>query len=521
MKLTLRKKFGLFIVLFLIVVGMLIYVLNAPYREMKSLMSDVRYDIVQIMEAEKFVRTIYEQQHEVAKLVLNGRDRSGRKEFDLLSRHAGEILGRWQTAFLSAEFTPEKRGQLNGRLNKVTETSRRIQDLSKSAVEFAETGNAPAAVRVMDMIDGSIRQELLPHADAIIKELETEVKEDLPLLFSSLQQTAVIPLLKTDIHLRDMSHELEHALQIQKISRFFSSQYLDILHVFAGSSYRFDRSQFEDFRKKIRGMLDDWTQESPDGQEEEKKKEDQREIAAIRSMVPLFDRMEKTGEAAMNRSAIKNRNGDMVSLRTELNEIDRLLSGQFDSLVVNEEHEIRKSIDAVVRVVDRGKNTIFMISVLIAAIGMLTLWFLFRNMVFPVIQLRDAALKIGKGDFTSEIRVAASDEIGDLAKSFDSMRQDLNASVNSLKDEIIVRRRAEAEKEDVIRELTNALSHIKTLNGLLPICSSCKKIRDDKGYWTQVESYVSEHTDAEFTHGYCPECAATVREEINRLKRSQ
>ena len=58
----------------------------------------------------------------------------------------------------------------------------------------------------------------------------------------------------------------------------------------------------------------------------------------------------------------------------------------------------------------------------------------------------------------------------------------------------------------LIGELTEALGNIKTLRGLLPICASCKKIRDDRGYWQKVESYISEHTQAEFTHGICPEC---------------
>jgi CheY-like chemotaxis protein len=55
-------------------------------------------------------------------------------------------------------------------------------------------------------------------------------------------------------------------------------------------------------------------------------------------------------------------------------------------------------------------------------------------------------------------------------------------------------------------ELQKALVEIKTLSGLLPICASCKKIRDDQGYWTQLESYISEHSEAEFTHGCCPDC---------------
>ena len=55
--------------------------------------------------------------------------------------------------------------------------------------------------------------------------------------------------------------------------------------------------------------------------------------------------------------------------------------------------------------------------------------------------------------------------------------------------------------------LLTALGNIKTLSGLLPICASCKKIRDDKGYWNQLESYIKEHSDAVFSHGICPDCA--------------
>lgn len=56
------------------------------------------------------------------------------------------------------------------------------------------------------------------------------------------------------------------------------------------------------------------------------------------------------------------------------------------------------------------------------------------------------------------------------------------------------------------KKLQNALDHIKTLQGIIPICSYCKKIRTDQGYWDQVEAYISKHTDAEFSHSVCPEC---------------
>jgi hypothetical protein len=67
-------------------------------------------------------------------------------------------------------------------------------------------------------------------------------------------------------------------------------------------------------------------------------------------------------------------------------------------------------------------------------------------------------------------------------------------------------RQAEEQREKLILELQKALSEIKTLSGLLPICASCKKNRDDKGYWKQIESYIKEHSEAEFSHSICPNC---------------
>ena len=73
-------------------------------------------------------------------------------------------------------------------------------------------------------------------------------------------------------------------------------------------------------------------------------------------------------------------------------------------------------------------------------------------------------------------------------------------------ENISERRRAAEERERMIVELTEALANVKTLRGLIPICASCKKIRDDKGYWSQVEVYVRDRSEAEFSHGICPDC---------------
>ena len=74
---------------------------------------------------------------------------------------------------------------------------------------------------------------------------------------------------------------------------------------------------------------------------------------------------------------------------------------------------------------------------------------------------------------------------------------------------------AEKEKNSLILKLQDAVARVKTLRGLLPICSVCKKIRDDKGYWSQIELFLKENSDAEFTHSYCPDCAARLMRDQN------
>ncbi len=84
----------------------------------------------------------------------------------------------------------------------------------------------------------------------------------------------------------------------------------------------------------------------------------------------------------------------------------------------------------------------------------------------------------------------------------------------SIINDISERINSEKEKEDLIVKLEETLSHVRLLSGLLPICASCKSIRDDKGYWKQIESYIRDHSEAEFSHGICPECAKKLYPEL-------
>jgi PAS domain S-box-containing protein len=81
--------------------------------------------------------------------------------------------------------------------------------------------------------------------------------------------------------------------------------------------------------------------------------------------------------------------------------------------------------------------------------------------------------------------------------------------IYSVARDITARKQAEEDRERLVRELQAALAEVRTLQAILPICSYCKKIRDDKNYWQTVESYISKHTNTRFSHSICPTCYAT------------
>ena len=89
-----------------------------------------------------------------------------------------------------------------------------------------------------------------------------------------------------------------------------------------------------------------------------------------------------------------------------------------------------------------------------------------------------------------------------------------NAELRSCIEITLVKHRAAREREKLIAQLEGALLQVKKLSGLLPICASCKKIRDDQGAWQQIEDYIARHSEADFSHSICPQCARRLYPEI-------
>ena len=116
--------------------------------------------------------------------------------------------------------------------------------------------------------------------------------------------------------------------------------------------------------------------------------------------------------------------------------------------------------------------------------------------------------EVAQQELTERIRAEealqkANDE---LEQRVEERTAKLAKTTEQLEVELTERKRIEEERKKLIKELQDALAEVKTLSGLLPICSSCKKIRDDEGNWNHIEVYIRDRSEADFTHGICPEC---------------
>jgi nitrate/nitrite-specific signal transduction histidine kinase len=158
-----------------------------------------------------------------------------------------------------------------------------------------------------------------------------------------------------------------------------------------------------------------------------------------------------------------------------------------------------------------------------------------RHFVRHIRIFSDRCQAVARGDLYERIAVRTGDELDGLIDSFNTMagkleqthreikqsRDDLDVRVKErtrdlteanrlLTEEIAERQRLEDNLRKTVAALQDAMSNVRVLTGLLPICAGCKKIRNDKGYWTQVEEFMEQHSEARFSHGLCPDCMARM-----------
>lgn len=147
------------------------------------------------------------------------------------------------------------------------------------------------------------------------------------------------------------------------------------------------------------------------------------------------------------------------------------------------------------------------------------------DIIMPDMDGFDVCRSLKKSAVTKDIPIiflTARNETEDIIKGFeigamDYVTKPFNAAelLARVRTHLALKRSRDVER-NLIRELQEALTQVKQLSGMLPICSGCKKIRDDKGYWQQVEKYIGEHTEATFSHSLCPDCLKRLYPEQSR-----
>ena len=125
---------------------------------------------------------------------------------------------------------------------------------------------------------------------------------------------------------------------------------------------------------------------------------------------------------------------------------------------------------------------------------------MFKTVIKPILTLSNQIEKIREGELENITPLSRNDEIGQLSDAFNLLIDKRTQVEDALKEEI------ELHKQ--------ALDKVKVLSGFLPICASCKNIRDDKGYWNEIETYIKNNSEAEFSHGICPECVKKLYPEL-------
>lgn len=124
-------------------------------------------------------------------------------------------------------------------------------------------------------------------------------------------------------------------------------------------------------------------------------------------------------------------------------------------------------------------------------------------------------LMMGAGDYIvkpfnpslARLRVKNHLELKRQRDLLNSRAEELQVLNSELAREVEERRSVQISNEQLISELRKATAEVKTLSGLLPVCASCKQVRDDQGYWSQLETYLKKHTEISFSHGLCQDCA--------------
>ena len=434
MRLTLRKKYLLIVISSLAVLALMIYFLNRPYFQMKADLKRITSAMEQIGEAQQFLRSVYSHHTELGLLIANDQmvDMAALKSMPQVTEQAME---RWKRLHLQTVADSGHMAFMQS-FEEIQRTSGQVSALFDRCLSMIETGRKAEALAAMEMINRQIDKALNPRIERHIQMLANEIGNDLPLLLGSLQSVSFVPIRGIDISLKDIEDELGHVVQPWKLENLYFVQYKNIIDILEGDRQPQREEQYVDARERSKAIILQWKSAELEMNSEDRTAEHQREAIMLDSILNIFEELDLTRTAAMT---------SMWDVISGLKDIDSRFKQQIEALAKSEINDINRLIRQMVLRINRVSLAVSLVSLMIAVFGILVLEVIFRNVLGPVLSLRNAAINIGSGDFNTEVKVTTKDEIGELAAAFEAMRKNLSFTLRELRTEVTERTKAEQQ----------------------------------------------------------------------------
>jgi methyl-accepting chemotaxis protein len=264
-------------------------------------------------------------------------------------------------------------------------------------------------------------------------------------------------------------------------------------------------------RKQYDQRYDFWRETLPEGP--------MRDIVARKSHLPAAAFYEKF-ENEFLPAVLSNDRKRINSVKGELDRLYQIHRKAIDLLVGLARKSNSANEQLAASIIRRREILLFAIACMMMAAIAASLFGIQQVLTNNVLKLVSVTKRFSAGDLTARTGLRGKDEFSEVGRAFDQMaekieqdsmalrkhEEELERINQQLRGEITERKQAEEDRDKLIARLKDALAKIKTLTGLLPICSICKRIRNDKQNWEQMEAYIRDHSEADFSHTICPEC---------------
>lgn len=443
----------------IIISALLIYTLNVPYKEIRNLFKDIKFDAEQLIESEKFARIIYRQQNETLHNILMKEADPHHQHKKELDKKAGETLDNWKAAFNEAIFIEEERKNIQENLDSITKAFEQQNLLSQKAISLANQDKTDQAILITDEIEYLVDASIMPRTEQISHGLEEELKHEMPRLIIALHNIAVIPIRNIHSQTEKIQRKLVHALQVQRFTKFLYKQHKELMDVVLMGKHE-DEMQQKEFQMKAKDTFDNWVaSEKPSATSEE--------LEAIENIGRMYEQSNQSGFKALSLKKQGNKDQAFKELIKATDYIESSLIPQVEQVVFIEESEIKEKIAHLNSDITYVTNGIIVLSAFFLILGVGSIWMLSRKIIFPILTLRDAADRISKGELTEPIKSYSRDEIGDLAQAFDTMRVNLDYTISELKREIAERRKNEERFRAVSQTASDAIITIDISGNIL------------------------------------------------------